>query len=167
MAFLLICMYVTVPIFEYFFNNSVKQFPYKMSFPYDPYNGYKYIFTYFVTSVSGFAVVFTLFAEDSFLCYFITYSCGQLKIIQRNIENIMETGHKNVIRRSLYNPSLFDYRREYQRELTSIIGHHNVLIRLVWRVRYDVQTLNCIIRLFTDFAVKLNLCLVRYCYWIS
>lgn len=92
MQFTLICMYVILPLIELSTNSESylleKPFPYKMIFPYDASNNGNlvYIITYFITSLAGFCVVVTLFAEDSLFCYFLSYSCGQFKLLHHNLQ---------------------------------------------------------------------------------
>lgn len=92
MQFTLICMYVILPLFELSTNSESyileKPFPYKMRFPFDASNNgnFVYIITYFITSLAGFCVVVTLFAEDSLFCYFLSYSCGQFKLLHHNLQ---------------------------------------------------------------------------------
>lgn len=137
MLFLLICMYVTLPLFELFadLNLEEKPFPYKMKFPYDANNGIKYPLTYILTSLAGFGVVTTLFSEDSLICYFITYACGQFKLIHFKIDEIMVTGQKNTIQKK--NKHFIDgdgdgekeVQKEYCKLLMEVIRHQNVIIR--------------------------------------
>lgn len=127
-------MYVTLPLFELFadLDSVEKPFPYKMIFPYDANNGIKYPLTYILTSLAGFGVVTTLFSEDSLICYFITYACGQFKLIHLKIDEIMVTGRKITIRK---NKNLIAMKgekgvqEEYCKLLTEVIRHQNVIIR--------------------------------------
>lgn len=134
MLFLLICMYVTLPLFELFadLNSEEKPFPYKMKFPYDANNGIKYPITYFLTSLAGFGVVTTLFSEDSLICYFITYACGQFQLIHFKIDEIMVTGQKNTIQRNkifIADEEKEALQKEYCKLLMEVIRHQNVIIR--------------------------------------
>lgn len=58
MLFVLICMYVILPLFELISvtDSESKPFPYKMIFPYDAYSTFPYVITYFLTSLAGFGV---------------------------------------------------------------------------------------------------------------
>lgn len=132
MLFSLICMYVTLPLFELFadLNSEEKPFPYKMKFPYNANNGIKYPLTYILTSLAGFGVVTTLFSEDSLICYFITYACGQFKLIHFKIDEIMVTGQKRMIRKNkTFIAGEVEVQKEYCKLLMEVIRHQNVIIR--------------------------------------
>lgn len=87
LMFLLICMYVLVPLFELFTapDAAAKPFPYKMIFPYNANAGPVYGLTYVLTSMAGFGVVSTLFAEDSLFGFYVSHVCGQLQMLHAKI----------------------------------------------------------------------------------
>jgi len=117
LLFLLICMYVILPLFELINidSNYDKPFPYKMKFPYDTNNNtFNYIITYVLTSIAGFCVVTTLFSEDSLFCFFVTHACGQMKVLHKNIKILAENLCINI---------------EYIENLKQIIEQHNQIIR--------------------------------------
>lgn len=122
----LILMYCILPVVELFFivgvDESVKPFPYKMQFPYDPYSsGIRYFFTYIFTAYAGICVITTLFAEDSILGFFITYTCGQFRILHERIDNLMMTTKKTI--------SLKTLQYKQMQNLQGIVEQHNKLIR--------------------------------------
>ncbi|XP_017066795.1 odorant receptor 13a [Drosophila eugracilis] len=91
----LIIMYCVLPLVEIFFGPELdpqdKPFPYKMVFPYNPQNSWlRYVLTYMFTSYAGVCVVTTLFAEDTILGFFITYTCGQFQLLHERIEKILK-----------------------------------------------------------------------------
>lgn len=103
LQFALICIYVVLPLFELisapsvnpeyihkgaFLYDTVSPFPYPMLFPYNANVGFSYLFTYFYTSFSGFAVVTTLFSEDSLFCCFLTYACGRIELLHEEIRTL-------------------------------------------------------------------------------
>lgn len=103
LQFLLINIYVILPLFELitspavdgvnvpkgaFLYETVRPFPYPMLFPYNANHGLSYLFTYIYTSFSGFAVVTTLFSEDSLFCSFLTYACGRLELLHEEIRDL-------------------------------------------------------------------------------
>lgn len=133
LLFVLIWMYVTIPLFELFndLNALEKPFPYKMVFPYNANRGLAYPITYILTSLAGFAVVTTLFAQDSLLGFFIAYTCGQFRILHKNIDQLMRRGQINSLNRS-QNPVHLckeDIQQEYNVLLTNVIALHNKIIR--------------------------------------
>ncbi|XP_068154712.1 LOW QUALITY PROTEIN: odorant receptor 13a [Drosophila tropicalis] len=92
----LILMYCVLPLVELFLivglEAEEKPFPYKMQFPFNPYaNWIKYILTYVFTSYAGICVVTTLFAEDSIFGFFVTYTCGQFRLLHERIDQLMTT----------------------------------------------------------------------------
>lgn len=126
-------MYVLLPLFELFsdLNAAAKPFPYKMVFPYDANRGWAYASTYVLTSLAGFAVVTTLFSQDSLLGFFIAYTCGQLRILHKRIDQLTKIGQKNALEKSA-NPvhiSEEDIQKEYNVLLTSVVAQHNKIIR--------------------------------------
>lgn len=116
LLFTLICIYVTLPLFELFFGHdeqyiydrdllidmqkegilyeTVKPYPYPMLFPYNANYGLSYCLTYVYTSFSGFAVVTILFSEDSLLCYFLTYTCGRIELLHQDIRSLRHSPRK-------------------------------------------------------------------------
>lgn len=107
LQFILICIYVILPLFDLFFDSSlpsaeeaanlvkgaflydtVQPFPYPMLFPYNANYGISYFLTYVYTSFSGFVVVSTLFSEDSLFCFFLTYACGRFELLHREIQEL-------------------------------------------------------------------------------
>lgn len=107
---LLISMYIVLPVVDIILHPDmlIKPFPYKMWFPYDAQKPLSYIITYVLTSWAGICVVTTLLSEDSIFCYFIIYTCGQFRILKKDIKDLNKT-----------------------KDLKSIVQHHNVLIRYV------------------------------------
>lgn len=109
LQFLLICIYVILPLVLLatgpdvdtinvpkgaFLYETVKPFPYPMLFPYNANHGISYLITYIYTSFSGFAVVTTLFSEDSLFCCFLTYACGRFELLHEEIRTLKR--HKNL-----------------------------------------------------------------------
>lgn len=93
-----------------------------MQFPYDPYSsGIRYFFTYIFTAYAGICVITTLFAEDSILGFFITYTCGQFRILHERIDNLMMTTKKTI--------SLKTLQYKQMQNLQGIVEQHNKLIR--------------------------------------
>lgn len=133
MLFVLICMYVIVPLFELFTepDSKNKPFPYKMVFPYNANNGILYILTYIFTSLAGFGVVTTLFAEDSLFGFFVAYICGQFELLHRDIERLMKTAQLTAIRNSKNSKQIqeYDVQRECNLLLRLVIQKHNVIIK--------------------------------------
>lgn len=137
MLFLLICMYVTLPLLELTFTDlhpNSKPFPYKMVFPYDTNNNIRaYAITYVLTSFAGFGVVTTLFAEDSLFGFFVEYTCGQFLILNENIDKmIIKTKSKQL---KYYSNSIAELNTNKQQashyQLKRIIIHHNIIIRYI------------------------------------
>lgn len=137
LQFILILMYILLPLVELFtdLDPTNKPFPYKMRFPYNANHGFAYGTTYFLTSMAGFGVVTTLFSEDSLFGFFITYTCGQFRLLHSAIDNIIQNGQQLAIKQ---NPNMlnncemmrtFYIQHEYRQQLVKIIHHHNVLIR--------------------------------------
>lgn len=130
-------MYVTVPLFELFTQTDPtkdKPFPYKMIFPYDANSGLLYVLTYILTSLAGFGVVTTLFSEDSLFGFFVAYTCGQFKLLHRDIDSIMKTGQLNAIQRLSHSTGSIqecDIQTEYKLLLNDVIRKHNIIIGLV------------------------------------
>lgn len=93
LMFLLICMYVLVPLYELFTapDATAKPFPYKMIFPYNANAGPAYGLTYVLTSMAGFGVVSTLFAEDSLFGFYVSHVCGQLRMLHARIAVLRRT----------------------------------------------------------------------------
>ena len=137
MLFILICMYVIVPLIELFTEPDAKEkpFPYKMIFPYNANNGILYVITYILKSLAGFGVVTTLFAEDSLFGFFVAYTCGQFKLLHRDINAIMKRGQMNAIKRAAKNIDNLgqiresDIQLEYKYLLMDVIRKHNTLIK--------------------------------------
>lgn len=136
MLFVLIWMYVLLPLIELFsdLNSPNKPFPYKMVFPYNANHGFVYGLTYFLTSLAGFGVVTTLFSEDSLFGFFIAYACGQFRLLHRDIGNIIRDGQQiaiekntNLLSGNLVQESLIQ--REYRLLLAKVIRQHNTIIR--------------------------------------
>lgn len=138
MLFILIWMYVLLPLIELFsdLNSANKPFPYKMVFPYNANYGFAYGITYFLTSLAGFGVVTTLFAEDSLFGFFIAYTCGQFRLLYRDINAIIQCGQKNALEKNdrlLNGNSIREahIQREYRLLLARVIRQHNIIIRYV------------------------------------
>lgn len=135
MLFVLICMYVLVPLIELFTNpdSETKPFPYKMLFPYDANNGIFYILTYVLTSLAGFGVVTTLFAEDSLFGFFVAYICGQFRLLHRDIDGLMRTAQLNALRKCKDGRASVeeDLHRECNLLLNKCIQKHNKIIAFV------------------------------------
>lgn len=136
MLFVLIWMYVLLPLIELFsdLNSANKPFPYKMVFPYNANYGFAYGITYFLTSLAGFGVVTTLFAEDSLFGFFIAYTCGQFRLLYRDINNIIRDGQQIAIEknRNLLSGNSVQERLiqlEYRSLLAKVIRQHNIIIR--------------------------------------
>jgi len=122
----LIIMYCVLPLVEIFFGPEIdsqeKPFPYKMVFPYNPYHNWiSYVLTYIFTSYAGICVVTTLFAEDTILGFFITYTCGQFRLLHEQIDKLFS---------GIVNPELAE---EVQLErIKRVVQKHNNIIRLVF-----------------------------------
>lgn len=121
----LILMYCILPVVELFFivgvDESIKPFPYKMVFPFNPYtSGIRYFFTYIFTANAGICVVTTLFAEDSIFGFFITYTCGQFRILHESIDNLMMATAKTIPLKRLH--------YQQAQNLQRIVQQHNKLI---------------------------------------
>ncbi|XP_050746520.1 odorant receptor 13a isoform X2 [Drosophila biarmipes] len=124
----LIIMYCVLPLVEIFFGPQIdpqeKPFPYKMVFPYNPYKSWiRYVGTYMFTSFAGICVVTTLFAEDTILGFFITYTCGQFRLLHKRIDKLF-TG--------IVNPELAE---DVQLDrIKRIVQKHNNIIRFAKRL---------------------------------
>ncbi|KMZ10052.1 odorant receptor 13a isoform X1 [Drosophila simulans] len=97
----LIIMYCVLPLVEIFFGPAYdaqnKPFPYKMIFPYDAQSSWiRYVMTYIFTSYAGICVVTTLFAEDTILGFFITYTCGQFQLLHQRIAGIFAGSNEEL-----------------------------------------------------------------------
>ncbi|XP_036344866.1 odorant receptor 13a-like [Rhagoletis pomonella] len=134
----LITMYCVMPLFELYMltlNDADglvpinKPFPYKMLFPYDANHGWRYALTYVFTAWAGVCVVTTLFAEDSLFGFFVTYTCGQLNILHKKIDNITIDSYATV--RGGRGGTEADYQRECIRRLDKIAAKHSVLFDFV------------------------------------
>nr|QGW45441.1 odorant receptor 68 [Bradysia odoriphaga] len=130
MLFVLICMYVILPLFEliHVTDSGSKPFPYKMIFPYDAYSTFPYVVTYFLTSLAGFGVVTTLFAEDSLFGFFVAYTCGQFAILHEKINGIVDRVDTKSTKTDLH---MTLCAREMTRKLRLklIIDHHNTITK--------------------------------------
>lgn len=132
-------MYVLGPLYELFAitdPNAPKPFPYRMKFPYDANHGLSYAITYFITSLAGLGVVNTLLSEDSLFAFFITYTCGQFRMIHKSIDNLIYMGQERVKQRHRNTMMLHSVdvqkvyiQHEYHALLVKIIKHHNIVIR--------------------------------------
>lgn len=131
MLFVLICMYVILPLFELInvTDSQSKPFPYKMIFPYDAYNTFTYVITYFLTSLAGFGVVTTLFSEDSLFGFFVAYTCGQFTILHNKIDNIIDQGNINSTKKAIKLAAQYDRQVTSKLQLKQIIDHHNKIIK--------------------------------------
>nr|XP_041630985.1 odorant receptor 13a [Drosophila kikkawai] len=131
----LIIMYCVLPLIELFFtfglDSHEKPFPYKMVFPYDPYSSWtRYVLTYVFTSYAGICVVTTLFAEDSIFGFFITYTCGQFRLLHDNINKLFTD-----VKVLAGGDEIWDYAQRAQLErLKQIIDKHNKIIRFAQRL---------------------------------
>lgn len=134
LQFNLICIYVILPLFELatspsvdgaaaakgvFLYETVKPFPYPMLFPYNANHGLAYFLTYLFTSFSGFAVVTTLFSEDSLFCCFLTYSCGRLQLLHEEIRQLRR--HKDLRRVVEMHNQIIDFCRKLERFFSPIL----------------------------------------------
>lgn len=126
LLFVLICMYVILPLFELInvTESESKPFPYKMVFPYDAYNTLTYVITYFLTSLAGFGVVTTLFSEDSLFGFFIAYTCGQFTILHNKIDSLIDQGYVKSTKKAT-----FDKQVKRKLLLNEIIDHHSRIIK--------------------------------------
>lgn len=138
MLFILIWMYVLLPLIELYndLDSVNRPFPYKMIFPYNANNGFAYGITYFLTSLAGFGVVTTLFAEDSLFGFFIAYTCGQFRLLFRDINNIIYDGQQIAMEKNRHLLTNMSAKRkehliqlEYRALLVKAIRSHNVIIR--------------------------------------
>lgn len=124
----LILMYCVLPLVILFFDVGLdaeeKPFPYKMLFPYNAHRGWRYVTTYIFTSFAGICVVTTLFAEDSIFGFFITYTCGQFKILHERIDNLVIDAYQLVHHRQ--DPK--EIQELYIRLLNKIANDHKNLI---------------------------------------
>ncbi|KAH8237646.1 hypothetical protein KR038_004365 [Drosophila bunnanda] len=131
----LIIMYCVLPLIELFFTFGLdsyeKPFPYKMVFPYDPYSSWtRYVLTYIFTSYAGICVVTTLFAEDSIFGFFITYTCGQFRLLHENINKLFTEVKVNP-----RGGDIWDFTQRVQlNRLKRIIDKHNKIIRFAQRL---------------------------------
>ncbi|EDW71039.2 uncharacterized protein Dvir_GJ17123 [Drosophila virilis] len=124
----LILMYCVLPLVELFWivgiDASIKPFPYKMHFPYDPNkNWIRYILTYLFTAYAGICVVTTLFAEDSLLGFFITHMCGQFCLLHERIDAL-----RNLTNKQTSFGKNMDDQIKQMRSLKQASEHHNKLI---------------------------------------
>lgn len=132
MLFVLICMYVILPLFELInvTDSNSKPFPYKMIFPYDAYSTFTYVVTYFLTSLAGFGVVTTLFSEDSLFGFFVAYTCGQFTILHKKIDGIIDR-EKVISSKKPARKTVAQYDKQVRStiQLKQIIVHHNQIIK--------------------------------------
>lgn len=136
MLFVLICLYVLVPLIELFTDPYSEDlpFPYKMAFPYNPHTGTNYAITYVVSSVAGFGAISTLFSEDSIFGFFVSHSCGRFRLLHLAIEQLAEerlNADKGVLkRRGLRMVFGNDDGGEMSRLLLRrIVIQHNIIIK--------------------------------------
>ncbi|XP_004529819.1 odorant receptor 13a [Ceratitis capitata] len=137
----LITMYCILPLVELYMLNANldqeslahidKPFPYKMLFPYDANHGWRYALTYLFTAWAGVCVVTTLFAEDSLFGFFVTYTCGQFRILHTQIDNIIPAAYAAT---RAGRGTEADYQRECVRRLDKIAGKHSILFNFVSRM---------------------------------
>lgn len=123
LMFLLICMYVLVPLAELFGDPLApsKPLPYKMIYPYNPNEPTAvYAVTYVLASAAGFAVVGTLLAEDSLFGFYVSHLCGQFRQLHARIEQLKHAIARYALRRGTH--------AEVKRCLSGIVRQHNVLI---------------------------------------
>ncbi|EDV98582.1 odorant receptor 13a [Drosophila grimshawi] len=125
----LILMYCILPLVELFWivgiDASTKPFPYKMLFPFNPYNNWiPYSLTYIFTAYAGICVVTTLFAEDSIFGFFVTYTCGQFRLLHERIDVLMDSTNVQMCPKS----NIKQFHLKQIRELHSIAHHHNKII---------------------------------------
>ncbi|KAH8275696.1 hypothetical protein KR044_002911 [Drosophila immigrans] len=131
----LILMYCILPlvqlIFDFGFSGENKPFPYKMAFPFNPYRNWMfYAGTYFFTSYAGICVVTTLFAEDSLFGFFITYTCGQFRILHERVDVLVLKIKKN----SSTNADITKLQQKQIEELHSCARQHNKIILFAKRL---------------------------------
>ncbi|XP_053948881.1 odorant receptor 13a [Anastrepha ludens] len=133
----LITMYCVMPLVELYMlsvnhphdlDSVAKPFPYKMLFPYDANHGWRYALTYLFTAWAGVCVVTTLFAEDSLFGFFVTYTCGQFRILHNRIDNIIPDSYAAV---QAGRGTVDDYQRECVRRLDRIAAKHSILFDFV------------------------------------
>lgn len=136
LQFVLIWMYVLGPLYELFMDpdSHNKPFPYRMKFPYNANYGIKYVLTYTLTSVAGLGVVYTLLSEDSLFAFFLTYTCGQFRMLHKSIDSLICMGQELANKRdrdSHRDSSIHKayIQQGYRELLIKIIRHHNVVIR--------------------------------------
>lgn len=124
----LILMYCILPLIILFFDVGLdaeeKPFPYKMLFPFNAHQGWRYVLTYIFTSYAGICVVTTLFAEDSIFGFFITYTWGKFKILHQRIDNIVIDAYQ--LTRDRQDESAIQ--KTYIKLLNRIAHDHNKLI---------------------------------------
>ncbi|XP_037932098.1 odorant receptor 13a [Teleopsis dalmanni] len=137
----LILMYCFLPLVELFtmgLDADEKPFPYKMLFPYDAHHGWRYVLTYIFTSYAGICVVTTLFAEDSIFGFFVTYTCGQFRILHKNIDTIVLDARKYIFDTvGVINPNTHILLQlEYNRRLKEIARRHSKLIEFSTRLEH-------------------------------
>lgn len=131
---LLIGMYVILPVIDVILHPDMvtKPFPYKMWFPFDAQKPVAYVVTYILTSWAGICVVTTLLAEDSIFCYFIIYTCGQFRILKDKIDKLKDGDEVKA------NGDVLVDGGGIKKDLRRIVGHHNVLIRLIIRQSFRI-----------------------------
>lgn len=138
LQFLLIWMYILLPLFDLYSlaEGADKPYPYNMLFPYNANKPVAYAITYCLTSLAGFGVVTNLFSEDSLFAFFTTHTCGRFRLLHEHISNVIRNGQERALAK---NPNLMTEKcselrsiiiqREYRADLIRIIRDHNVLIR--------------------------------------
>ncbi|XP_018784751.1 PREDICTED: odorant receptor 13a [Bactrocera latifrons] len=137
----LITMYCILPLVELYMltvnmepdalDTVPKPFPYKMLFPYDANHGWRYALTYLFTAWAGVCVVTTLFAEDSLFGFFVSYTCGQFRILHTQIDNIIPDSYAATRAGRGTEPV---FQRECIRRLDKIANKHCVLFNFVIRM---------------------------------
>ncbi|XP_055313212.1 odorant receptor 13a [Sitodiplosis mosellana] len=137
LQFVLICMYILLPLFELYGleDGAEKPYPYRMLFPYNANPPLAYSITYFLTSLAGFGVVTNLFSEDSLFGFFTTHTCGRFRLLHERIAILMRSGQERALEK---HPHLMAQnwsqirnaviQREYREHLIRIINDHRTLI---------------------------------------
>lgn len=136
LQFHLICIYNLLPLFELFFESTpavdprkmqkgiflyetVRPYPYPMLFPYNANYGFSYFITYIYTAFSGFAVVTTLFSEDSLFCVFLNYACGSFELLHEEIRTLKQ--HKDISRIVGLHNKIIDFCQKLEKFFSPIL----------------------------------------------
>lgn len=96
----LISTYCILPLIEIFIlgmftgEDDEKPFPYKMIFPYSTKSSLSYGLTYLGSVIAGFTVVCVFFAGDALFGFYVVFTCGQFRILHKEIGNIFSNGNR-------------------------------------------------------------------------